>query len=142
MLRAASLAALSLLAALVVACGGGAASGDADPATAVPADAMLYGEVTVRPDGDLREDALAAAGKVLNTDDPQGKIHELLDKALADQGGAGLDYDKDIAPWLGDRLGVWFSSRLEEAGDPGGSLIVDTTDPDAALDAFHRSNSD
>ena len=38
MFRAASLAALSLLAAVVVACGGSAASGEADPASAAPAE--------------------------------------------------------------------------------------------------------
>ena len=73
MLRAASLAALSLLAALVVGCGGGAASGDADPASAVPANALLYAEVAIQPEGDLREDALDAAGKVLQHRGPGGQ---------------------------------------------------------------------
>ncbi len=140
MLRAAALAALSLLAALVVACGGGAASGDADPASAVPADAMFYSEFVVRPSGDVRDGALDAIGKALNTDDPSGKVSELLDRAFADEGGH-LDYDKDVKPWLGDRAGVWLSSRLDSEGDPGGSAIIATTDPDAALDAFHKSST-
>ena len=79
MFRAASLAALSLLVALVVGCGGGAASGDADPASAVPANALLYAEVAIQPEGDLREDALDAVGEVLNTEDPEGKLREYLD---------------------------------------------------------------
>ena len=61
MLRAASLAALALLAAVASACGGSAAAGQADPATAAPADAPFYVEVVVRPDGQLRDDALDAA---------------------------------------------------------------------------------
>jgi Protein of unknown function (DUF3352) len=138
MLRAAALAALSLLAALVVACGGGAASGDADPASAVPADAMLYSEFVVRPSGDVRDSALDALGKVLATDDPSGKIQQLVDRAFSHDVGH-LDFETDVKPWLGDHAGVWFSSRLDSEGDPGGSAIIATTDPDAALDAFHKS---
>jgi hypothetical protein len=138
MLRAASLAALSLLAALVIACGGGAASGDADPATAVPADALLYAEATVRPDGDVRDDAEAAAGKVLRTDDPAAKIRELLDRAFAESGDREITYERDIEPWLGDRLGVWFSGR----SDDGVVLLAAVTDTDAALDAVHKDKSE
>jgi Protein of unknown function (DUF3352) len=141
MLRAASLAALSLLAALLVACGGGGASGEADPASAVPADAMFYGEVAIKPEGDTRDDALAAAGKVLRTDDPSGKIHELLDKALAEENETKLDWDKDIKPWLGDRVGIWFDSQLDINGDPGGSLIVAVTDQDAAVAAVRKGST-
>ena len=57
---------------------------EADPASAVPADAPFYLEAIVRPEGDLREDALAAAGKVLRTDDPSGKISR-----VPRQGAAG-----------------------------------------------------
>jgi hypothetical protein len=138
-LRAAALLALSVLAALVVGCGGGAASGGADPASAVPADAMLYTEVVVRPSGDVRAGAADALGKVLRTDDPSGRIRELVDKAFARDGGT-LDYDKDVRPWLGERAGAWLSSRLDAEGDPGGAAVIATTDPDAALDAFHKAS--
>jgi uncharacterized protein DUF3352 len=138
MIRAASLAALSLLAALVVACGGGAASGDADPAGAVPANAMLYAEVAIRPEGDLREDALDAAAKVLNTQDPEGKLREYLDKAFAESGETDLDYDKDIKPWLGERAALWLSTRLDDAGDPSGAAVVDITNGEDAMGALRR----
>jgi hypothetical protein len=142
MIRAASLAALSLLAALVVACGGGAASGDADPASAVPAKAMLYAEVAIQPEGELREDALDAAGKVLNTPDPEAKIREFLDKALAEEGETDLDYDRDIKPWLGERAAVWLSTRLDDEGDPSGAVVVDVTDADKAMDAIRAGAKD
>ena len=138
MLRAASLAAVSLLATVVVACGGGAAAGEADPARAVPADAWAYVEATVRPDGKVEEDALDAVGKVLATDDPEGKIRELLDKSLADSDGANLDFDRDIKPWLGDRIGVWIGDQFEPDGDPGAGVVVAVTDPDAAIAAFRK----
>ena len=105
-------------------------SGEADPASAVPADA--HGSTSrsrCSREGDLRDDALDAAGKVLRTDDPEGKIREFIDKALARGRTAKLDYDKDIKPWLGERAGVWFSTRLDDEGDPGGAAIIGITDP-------------
>jgi uncharacterized protein DUF3352 len=131
MLRAAALAAISLLTVLVVACGGGGGAADADPATAVPRDALVYVEVAVRPDGDVREDALAAAGKILRTPDPEAKIREVLDRALA-EGDSGINYDRDIAPWLGERAGLWVSNRIDEEGDPGVALAVASTDTEEA----------
>ena len=136
MLRAASLAALALLAAIVVACGGGAAAGEADPATAVPADALVYVEAVVRPEGDLQEDAEAAASKVLRTDDPGAKIRELVDKALPESGVAGITYDRDIKPWLGQRIGFWMAAQ----GETGLGLVA-VTDPEAAIDAVHKGQA-
>jgi hypothetical protein len=144
MFRAASLAALALLASLVAACGGGAASGEGDPASAVPADAPFYAEVVVRPEGELRDDALDAAGKVLRTDDPSGKISELLDKALKEDGESKLDYEKDIKPWLGERAGGW-ATGTGEGADFAGAVIVGITDQEAAqaaVDKARKENGD
>jgi hypothetical protein len=140
MLRAASLAALSLLAALVVACGGGGANGEADPASAVPAEAMFYGEVSVRPEGDLRQDTLDAAGKALRTNDPEARIRQLVDKVFAEEGDGDVSYDEDVEPWLGDRIGMWFGDRLDANGEPVGAMIIAVTDTDAAAEAVRRSN--
>jgi hypothetical protein len=98
------LAALLAMAALVVACGGGGAAGDGDPATVVPSDAVFYAEAIVRPEGTQREDALDVAGKVLLTDDPEGEIRERLEQALASE---DFDYERDVEPWLGERAGLW-----------------------------------
>jgi hypothetical protein len=138
MLRAASLAVLLLLAALVGACGGGGGAADADPATAVPGDALVYLEATVRPEGDLREDAVAAAGKVLRTADPQVRIRELLEQGLSDAGDQ-VDYHRDIAPWLGERAGMWVSTREDQNGDPGVAAVVAATDVEEAESAIEES---
>jgi uncharacterized protein DUF3352 len=139
MLRAATLAALSLLVTLLVACGSGAAGGDDDPASAVPANAILYAEVVIQPDGDLKDDALDAAGKVLATDDPEGKIREFLDKALAEADDT-LDYEKDIKPWLGDRAAVWLGKDFAANGDPTGAGVVAVTDEEKAMDAIVKGS--
>jgi len=104
MSRAVLLALISLLSLTAAGCGGAPASGGDDPASAVPPNAAFYADATVRPEGDLRDDALAAAGKVLRTGDPQAKIDELLAKAFAESEDPKLDYQKDVASWLGETV--------------------------------------
>ena len=86
--RCLSLPCLLLLAVALAACGGAGGAADADPAKAVPAGSAVYVEGVVRPEGDQRDDVLDAAGKVLRTDDPEKKIHELLDQGLKEIGRA------------------------------------------------------
>jgi hypothetical protein len=117
------------------ACGQSASSGDGDPASLVPAGAPVYAQASVRPEGDRRDDALAAAGKLLRTDDPAGKLRELVDKALAGEGG-GLTWEKDFAPWLGEEAGIWATNL--EAEDESYAAIVQTTDAEAARAALER----
>ena len=91
-----------------------------DPASLVPAGASFYLQAAVQPEGDQREDALAAAGKIMRTDDPAAKLRELIDKALAEE-DAGLTWEKDFASWLGEDAGVWATNfagrRAELRGD-------------------------
>src|SRR6185503_14087636 len=80
MTRAIALPLICAVAALTAAgCGESAgAGGDADPAALVPASAPIYAEAAVQPTGERREDALAAAGKLLRTGDPAGKLRQLI----------------------------------------------------------------
>jgi hypothetical protein len=136
MIRAAALtfscAALALTAA---ACGESASGGDADPASLVPAKAPMYFEAAVQPTGERRDDALAAAGKVLRTDDPAGKLRGLINEALADE-GSGLTWEKDFAPWLGEDVGLWASDLAAE--EPSFAAVVATKDVDAAKAAIEK----
>lgn len=130
--RLASLAAL-LLAVFLIACGGGGGAADADPASAIPRDALFYVEATARPEGELRSDALEAAGKILRTEDPEAKFRELLDEA------EDFDYDRDVKPWLGDRAGMWVSGRLDENEEPGVAGAIAVTDREAAEEAINSA---
>jgi len=135
MLRAIALSlTCAVLALTAAACGESGSAGDADPATLVPADAPIYVEASVRPEGDLREDALAAAGKLLRTDDPAGELRELFDKALAEEGG--LTWEKDFAPWLGEKAAVWATNLKAE--EPSFVVIASATDTEAAGAAIER----
>jgi hypothetical protein len=135
-LRLLTLPCLFLIAVLLAACGGGAGAGDADPAKAVPAGTSLYFEGVVRPEGDQRDDVLDAAGKVLHTDDPERKVRQLIDKALKESDDPDVTYKDDIAPWLGEKAGVWVTGV--DRGKPGYVAVVATKDTDKAQEAIDK----
>jgi Protein of unknown function (DUF3352) len=129
LIRAAALVAVLL----VAGCGGAGAGGEGDPATVVPADAQFYAEAIVRPEGGLRDDALDAAGKVLVTDDPEAQIRRIMEDVMAVR-GEEIDYERDIAPWLGERTAVW-TQPSARAYEPVVVLLA-ATDTDAARESL------
>ncbi|MCW2990342.1 MAG: hypothetical protein JWM73_936, partial [Solirubrobacterales bacterium] len=128
MLLKSRLSVLLAVAALpLAACGdSGSGSGDpgADPAKIVPADAPLYIEAVVRPDGALKTGANDALKKLLRTDDPGAKIVALFDKAAAS--GANKVTWADLKDWLGPRVGVYLSKF--GGSETVGAVVADTTD--------------
>ena len=135
MLRA---AVLTVVCAVLAAAAGGcgeAGAGGADPSSMVPAGVPIYIEATVRPEGRQRDDALAAAGKLLGTPDPAAKLRALFDEQLA-KDRPGATWARDVAPWLGEKVGVWVSG-LDQA-EPTAAAIIASTDPDAARAALER----
>ena len=137
--RAVLLALISLLSLVAAGCGGSPASGGDEPASAVPANAAFYAEATVRPEGDLRDDALAAAGKVLRTGDPQAEIDELVAKAFAETEDPKFDYEKDVAPWLGEKVAIWGTANTSSGEDFRGAVVATVEDEDEAQSALDRA---
>jgi hypothetical protein len=139
-MRARLLIALLPLLVLAACGGGGSGSGDGeDPASAVPANAPLYLEASVRPEGNTRAQALDALAKILHTGDPQAKVDQLLDQAFADANGPKLNYDKDIKPWLGEKIGFWLASASRQnEDDTKFAAIFASTDKDAAQKLVDR----
>jgi Protein of unknown function (DUF3352) len=136
MLRATALLLTCAVTALTAAaCGSSASGGEGDPAALVPAGAPIYAQAAIQPEGERREDALAAIGKVMRTDDPAGKLRELIDRQLANQGD-GLTWEKDFAPWLGEEAGIWASDLGADV--PSFAAIVQTTDAEKARAAVQR----
>jgi hypothetical protein len=137
MLRAVALTfTCAVMAITAVACGQSASGGDANPASLVPADAGLYLEAAVRPEGDRRGNALAAAGKVLRTDDPAGRLEQLFDDALANE-GEDFTWARDFAPWVGEEAGMTVSDL--EAAEPSFAFVLTTTDAEAAKAAIEKA---
>ena len=66
----------------------------------------MYAEATVRPEGSLKQAALAA-GRTLSG---QANPYLSLLSALQTPGSPQLDFKRDVAPWLGPKAGVFLSS--------------------------------
>jgi hypothetical protein len=118
-------------------CGGGddEESVDVGPAAVVPPHAPFYLDASVRPEGGARDGAEAAAGKILGSDDPGGTLISLIDDAAAAE-GEEFNWEEDVAPWLGEKVG-FFPTSL--AGESEVALIAETTDSEAALE-FARTS--
>lgn len=125
-------------AAILAGCGGGGGSSDADvgPAAAVPANTPIYLDATVKPTGSAQTDAEAALGKILNTSDPGAKVVSLIDKQKTAT-GQPVNYQTDIAPWLGQKAGVFFTTLGQ---DSKGASVIETTNPSAALAFAQKAN--
>jgi hypothetical protein len=141
MLRASALSLIcaTLLALTAASCGESGSGGEGDPTSLVPAGASFYVEATVQPEGERREDALAAAGKLMRTDDPAAKLRELVDEELAEEGD-GLTWERDFAPWVGEDAGIWATNF--EADEPSFAVVLAAKDADAAKAALPRLAGD
>jgi hypothetical protein len=104
---AAPLLTLLCAAPLLAGCGSSSSPGtSADPAGVTPAFAPLYAGAVVRPTGTLQTDASAAASALTH----QPHAFTRLVQLLQIPGAPPLDYDNDIAPWLGPNAGIFLSS--------------------------------
>lgn len=132
-MRSRLLGLLALAAALPIAGCGDSGPGDlgADPAKAIPASAPIYVELVVRPEGDLRDGAQDALGKLLRTDDPGGAVAGLFDRLAK-----GETSWEELKGWLGPRIGVYFTDFRN--GAPVGALVADQTDEGKAREALVR----
>jgi len=117
--------ALALCAAIAAGCGSSSGSGsDDDPAALIPASAPVYVEAVLHPEGKVRSDVEGALKKILRTDDPNAKILDLLEKAGTNK---DLTFKDDVAPWLGDRMGVAVTA-LHKGQDADFAVVVASKD--------------
>jgi Protein of unknown function (DUF3352) len=120
----------------------------ADPARIVPASAPLYAGADVRPNGSKKTAALADGRAFTQQADPYLRLLEVL----RTPGSPVPDFNRDVAPWLGPRAGIFLSSPsstgdllalLQQgllggasatgafpfgAGRAQGAIVLDTTD--------------
>lgn len=89
-----------------------ALSGGGDqPAAVLPADAYYYMRFDIDPSAGQKLAAVRFLSKIpeikdLGTDDPRKTLWELATKNADDECLAKFEYDRDIAPWLGQRAGL------------------------------------
>lgn len=134
--------------AAVVLLGGAAAfgvsklsGGGAQPADVLPGDAYAYVRLDIDPSAGQKIAAVRFLNKLpqikdaLGGDDPRKKLWEQI--SAEDECATTIDYDKDIAPWLGDRLG--FALRPGGTQEkPNMAVALQVSDEAKATDTMGR----
>lgn len=123
-----------------------AGCGDEDSAenqvsAAIPADAVFFGQVVVRPEGEDRERLEALLEPFLDSEGDGATLEERFDQLLAEE-EAGITYEEDIEPWLGEHAGFWAAdfgdagliAPEDEPDDGAYSFAVEVTDEEAATE--------
>ena len=126
-LVSAAAAAVVVVVALLASGAFSSAGSGGDPAKAVPPSAAVYAYAELHPGGEAGTSVRHVLGHVLGDgDDPGPMLRSLADATL---GRVGLSYDRDIAPWVGSRIGVFvtrFGPRFE------GAIVAAAEDDDLA----------
>jgi hypothetical protein len=140
-----ALVVLASLAVLALAgCGGGSDSSSGEsPAALAPPQVPVYIEASVRPEGELKSNVEALAESIGGIDDLGGLIVEELEQSATDS-GEEFDYDKEVAPWLGEKAGI-FLSKYDGDDFTQYGIAVQTTDAEATqafVDKHSKSDDD
>lgn len=113
--------------------------GGPQPESALPATAIAFAKVDLDPSVDQKVDAFRFVRKFPGAQDPLADIdenadlrRELFDSIKDDGGLEGVDYARDVEPWLGMRFGVAVLPPADGAVEPGVVVALASTDEDAA----------
>jgi hypothetical protein len=99
----------------------------------VPATSVIYGEVTLSPEGDQKEAVDAIVSKFPGQGSAGDRLQELFDKALKES-SAPLSYKDDIEPWLGDEAAFFVSGPNMNQG----AALIAADDEDKAREALEK----
>lgn len=123
------LATVALASLAAAGCGDSGSGSGSDPAGLAPPTSPLYVEATLQPEGELKTNVEALAREIAGVDDLGELIVEELESSAGDD-GEELDYGKEIAPWLGEKAGMYFQ-KYDGEDFHGYGVAVQTTDTDA-----------
>jgi hypothetical protein len=134
---------LALLAGVVVAGYLVVFAASPDRATrAVPATTAVYGTVYLQPSAGQKMNLAALLGHVPGLADAaslDNKLHQIAGQLLAQ---AGLDYEGNLRPWLGDQLSIAVEPDGTDPSQARFTLLVAVKDPAAAAAALERIAAD
>jgi hypothetical protein len=108
-------------------CGGSSSSGD--PATLAPPDTSVFVEATM-PSGSAKENVDELARKIAGVENLGEFLIEKAEESAGDSGHP-LDYEKEIAPWLGQDAGI-FLTGYDGNDFSGTGVAVEVTNSDEA----------
>jgi len=124
---------------VLAACGGSSPSSSTsdsatsatDPASAIPAGAVLYAQAVVRPTGALAAGIDAGAKRLVGIANPGAMIDAAIDSAIKPR---HVSYEATIRPWLGERAAVALLGGT--AAKPQFALVADQTNAALARKAL------
>lgn len=114
------------------------AAGTDRAARAVPADAIGYATVYLQPSTGQKMNLALLLGHVPGFADAANldqKIHEIAARFL---GQAGIDYEADVRPWIGNQLSVAVRPGAEGLSIPAPMLLAGVKDQVAAASGMER----
>ena len=120
----------------LVACGNDEAASSAT--SLAPAGALIYGEVTLEPEGDQKEAIDAIVSKFPGEGAAGERLKGLIEQALR-ASDAPITFKDDIEPWLGDEAAFFLTGEGKGGRFENGALLLATDDEDAAREAVEKS---
>lgn len=126
------LAVVSIAALVALGCGN---DEEASSASAlVPATSLIYGEVTLKPEGDQKEAVDAIVSKFPGQGSAGDRLQVLIEKALRES-EAPISYEDDIEPWLGDEAAFFVGGQnMNQAAG-----LIAAENEDKAREALQKS---
>ncbi len=118
------------------------AAGTDRAARAVPADAAFYATAYLEPSPGQTLNLQALMGRIPGFADAASldqKIHQITARLL---GGAGLDYEADIRPWLGNQISLAVQPQGVDPEAADVLFVIAVDDPGLAADALDRIGAD
>jgi hypothetical protein len=109
-------------------------------ATLAPSGSLVYGEATLRPEGDQGAAIDELVAKFPGEGSAGDRIRGLLQKAFAES-ESGLSYEDDIEPWLGDEAAFFMSRLAPDGNDADGAVLVATEDEEASVAAIEKAGA-
>ena len=98
----------------------------------------MYGEATLKPEGDQKEAIDAILAKFPGGGQAGDKLKDLIEKGLRES-DAPVSYKEDIEPWLGDEA-AFFVANLSANGDAQSNAgLIATDDEDKARAALEKT---
>ena len=124
-----------------------AGGGGAQPEDVLPASAIAFAKLDLNPSAGQKVAAYRLAAKFpdiknkVTSEDTS--IKELTFGSIftgpTSKSGFGLDYKKDVEPWLGDRVGIGVFPDMDGDKNPEVGVAIAVTDPQAAKVALDKA---
>jgi len=106
-----------------------------------PARSVVYGQVSLHPDGDQAKAIDGLVGKFPGAGPPGGRVERLVARAF-ERSDTTVSYERDVKPWLGDEA-AFFAARLRAGGElRAAAALIQADDEDAAVEAVQKASGE